>query len=40
MALRTAAHYRESLRDGRVCFYRGQRVPDVTEGPPSRRLTR
>jgi len=33
MALRTAAQYRESLRDGRVVFYRGQRVPDVTAHP-------
>lgn len=33
MALRTAAQYRESLRDGRVVFYRGQRVPDVAAHP-------
>jgi aromatic ring hydroxylase len=33
MALRTAAQYRESLRDGRVVFYRGERVADVTAHP-------
>jgi aromatic ring hydroxylase len=33
MALRTVAQYRESLRDGRVVFYRGQRVPNVTGHP-------
>ena len=30
MALRTAAQYIESLRDGRTVYYRGQRVDDVT----------
>jgi 4-hydroxybutyryl-CoA dehydratase / vinylacetyl-CoA-Delta-isomerase len=33
MGLRTAAQYRESLRDGRVLWYRGARVPDVTLDP-------
>jgi len=33
MALRTVAQYRESLPDGRVVFYRGQRVPNVTAHP-------
>jgi len=30
MALRTAKQYIESLRDGRVVYYAGERVPDVT----------
>ncbi|MEE3261416.1 MAG: 4-hydroxyphenylacetate 3-hydroxylase N-terminal domain-containing protein [Candidatus Latescibacterota bacterium] len=30
MPLRTAEQYREGLRDGRVVYYRGQRVEDVT----------
>src|SRR5216684_505756 len=30
MALRTAATYLEGLRDGRVVYYRGERVEDVT----------
>jgi 4-hydroxybutyryl-CoA dehydratase / vinylacetyl-CoA-Delta-isomerase len=33
VALRTANEYRESLRDGRSVFFRGQRVADVTEHP-------
>ncbi len=33
MALRTAAQYIESLRDGRTVYYRGQRVQDVTTHP-------
>ena len=33
MGLRTAAEYRESLRDGRVLWYRGARVADVTTEP-------
>ena len=33
MGLRTADEYRESLRDGRVLWYRGQRVADVTTDP-------
>jgi 4-hydroxybutyryl-CoA dehydratase/vinylacetyl-CoA-Delta-isomerase len=31
--VRTAAEYRESLRDGRTVYYRGQLVPDVTTHP-------
>ncbi len=31
--LRTSAQYRESLRDGRNVFYRGERVADVTVHP-------
>jgi 4-hydroxybutyryl-CoA dehydratase/vinylacetyl-CoA-Delta-isomerase len=33
MALRTAQEYRDSLRDGRSVFFRGQKVADVTEHP-------
>jgi 4-hydroxybutyryl-CoA dehydratase / vinylacetyl-CoA-Delta-isomerase len=33
VALRTARQYTESLRDGRNVFFRGQRIPDVTEHP-------
>jgi len=33
MALRSADSYRASLRDGRVVFYRGERIADVTEHP-------
>jgi len=33
MGLRTADEYRESLRDERVLWYRGARVPDVTTDP-------
>jgi aromatic ring hydroxylase len=34
--LRTTTEYRESLRDGRRVFYRGERVEDVTEHPTFR----
>ena len=30
MGLRSAAEFREGLRDGRVVYYRGERVEDVT----------
>jgi 4-hydroxybutyryl-CoA dehydratase / vinylacetyl-CoA-Delta-isomerase len=33
MALRTAAQYQSSLRDGRLVYFRGQRVQDVTTHP-------
>jgi 4-hydroxybutyryl-CoA dehydratase / vinylacetyl-CoA-Delta-isomerase len=33
MPLRTVEQYVESLRDGRIVYYRGQRVPDVTRHP-------
>ncbi len=33
MALRTAQEYKDSLRDGRTVFFRGQKVADVTEHP-------
>lgn len=33
MALRTAKEYVESLRDGRVVYCNGERVPDVTRHP-------
>jgi aromatic ring hydroxylase len=33
MALRTAEEYVASLRDSRTVFYKGERVPDVTEHP-------
>jgi 4-hydroxybutyryl-CoA dehydratase/vinylacetyl-CoA-Delta-isomerase len=33
MPLRTAEQYLESLRDGRIVYYRGERVPDVTTHP-------
>jgi 4-hydroxybutyryl-CoA dehydratase/vinylacetyl-CoA-Delta-isomerase len=36
MALRTPAQYSEALRDGRTLFYRGRRVPDITEEPELR----
>lgn len=36
-ALRTASEYRNSLRDGRRVFYRGERVEDVTEHEVFRR---
>jgi aromatic ring hydroxylase len=36
MALRTAAEYVASLRDGRSVFYRGTRVEDVTTHPALR----
>ncbi len=31
--LRTVEEYKQSLRDGRVVYYRGERVPDVTSHP-------
>jgi len=31
MSLRTAKEYREGLRDDRAVFYRGRRIPDITE---------
>ncbi len=33
MPLRTREQYRASLRDGRTVYYKGERVPDVTEHP-------
>jgi len=33
MGLRTAEQYRNSLRDGRAVFFRGQKVADVTTHP-------
>ena len=33
MALRTPEEYKESIRDGRNLYYRGQRVEDPTEHP-------
>ncbi len=33
MGLRTSHEYRESLRDGRTVYFRGQRVDDVTAHP-------
>ena len=33
MSLRSPSEYRESLRDGRKVFYRGERVEDVTNHP-------
>ncbi len=33
MGLRTAEAYRNGLRDGRVVYFRGERVPDVTAHP-------
>ena len=36
MGLRSADEYRESLRDGRVMWYRGQRVPCVLDEPDLR----
>ena len=33
MALRTVDEYKESLRDGRVVYFRGHRVEDVTKHP-------
>ena len=34
--MRTEQEYLEGLRDGRVIFYRGERVPDVTTHPALR----
>src|SRR5258706_3438091 len=36
MGLRTAEQYLESLRDGRVIYYAGKRVEDVTAHQPLR----
>ncbi|MCL5045056.1 MAG: gamma-aminobutyrate dehydratase [Deltaproteobacteria bacterium] len=33
MGLRSAEQYKQSLRDGRAVFFRGERVPDVTAHP-------
>src|SRR5215475_10034962 len=33
MGLRTVEHYKASLRDGRVVYFRGKRVDDVTKHP-------
>src|SRR5437660_1495334 len=33
MGLRTPDQFRKSLRDGRVVYYKGQRVDDVTTHP-------
>jgi len=33
MGLRTAEQYKESLRDGRTVYFRGERVHDVTTHP-------
>ena len=33
MGLKTAQQYLESLKDGRVVYFDGKRVPDVTEHP-------
>src|SRR5690242_963267 len=33
MSLRTVEQYKASLRDGRVVYFRGQRVEDVTAHP-------
>ena len=33
MPLRTPEQYRTSLKDGRTVYYKGERVPDVTENP-------
>ncbi len=40
MALRSADQYVESLRDDRTVFFKGQRVPDVTEHPVIARAIR
>ena len=37
MALKSPKEFVDSLRDGRVMFYRGERVKDVTEHPVTRR---
>jgi aromatic ring hydroxylase len=36
MGLRTSDQYRKALQDGREVYYRGRRVPDVTEQPELR----
>ena len=33
MSLRTLAQYRDSLRDQRTVYFRGQRITDVTQHP-------
>jgi len=33
MAIRTAQEYKESIRDDRVVYFRGERIKDVTEHP-------
>ncbi|HZZ07258.1 MAG TPA: 4-hydroxyphenylacetate 3-hydroxylase N-terminal domain-containing protein, partial [Candidatus Binataceae bacterium] len=33
MGLRTPEQYKESLRDGRAVFFRGEKVADVTKHP-------
>ena len=33
MSLRTPEQYKESLRDGREVYYRGEKVEDVTTHP-------
>ena len=33
MGLKTAQEYKESLRDGRVVYYEGEKVEDVTQHP-------
>ena len=33
MGLRTAEQYKQSLRDGRAVFFRGEKVADVTRHP-------
>jgi len=33
MALKTAEQYKESLRDGRVVYYKGEKIKDVTTHP-------
>jgi 4-hydroxybutyryl-CoA dehydratase/vinylacetyl-CoA-Delta-isomerase len=40
MPLRTPAQYVESLRDGRVVFFQGERIPDVTVHPVVARAIR
>jgi hypothetical protein len=36
MALRTPSQYIQSLRDDRTVYFRGQRVPEVTQHPAIR----
>src|SRR5512135_2765293 len=36
MGLKTAEQYKASLRDDRVVYYKGERVPDVTAHPDLR----
>ena len=37
MGLRTPEQFRNSLKDGRVVYYKGQRVEDVTTHPVLKR---